>query len=332
MILILSMHGDLSTDLVIDWLRKYNHSFVRLDLTTFLDKPATFSLFPPALSIDEQAIDIHKIQAVWYRRTGAFGESQYFKNHKENLTPQTTRQLYLEYEALTEGFATLFHDKYWLNHPQKASVNKLEVLNIAQQCGLPVPKTYVVNTQKQLATLSKNHSLICKSIYEPDFLDVEDKSYMMYTAELTPTTIQNFPQRFYPSLVQQKIDKAYELRIFYMEGQLYPMAIFSQQATQTQLDFRQYNRNNPNRNVPYNLSQKLTTKLQLLMQKLDLNCGSIDIIKGIDEQYYFLEVNPVGQFGMTSKPCNYDLHQLIAQHLIKKDSPYEKVPHQKQIY
>ena len=30
----------------------------------------------------------------------------------------------------------------------------------------------------------------------------------------------------------------------------------------------------------------------------------------------FLEVNPVGQFGMVSLPCNYQLEKRIAQYLI----------------
>lgn len=34
------------------------------------------------------------------------------------------------------------------------------------------------------------------------------------------------------------------------------------------------------------------------------------------EEYIFLEVNPVGQFNMTSVPCNYNLEKIIAQKLV----------------
>ena len=33
-----------------------------------------------------------------------------------------------------------------------------------------------------------------------------------------------------------------------------------------------------------------------------------------NDDFIFLEVNPVGQFGMTSSPCNYSLEKKIAQH------------------
>ncbi|CEJ68525.1 hypothetical protein BN1195_00813 [Chryseobacterium oranimense G311] len=45
--------------------------------------------------------------------------------------------------------------------------------------------------------------------------------------------------------------------------------------------------------------------------------GSIDMIKGRDGNYYFLEVNPSGQFRMTSLPCNYNLHFEVAKFLKK---------------
>ncbi len=58
------------------------------------------------------------------------------------------------------------------------------------------------------------------------------------------------------------------------------------------------------------------------MDKIGLNCGSIDMIRGTDGKYYFLEVNPNGQFGMVSSPCNLGLYKLVAETLIAKDEEY----------
>ena len=100
------------------------------------------------------------------------------------------------------------------------------------------------------------------------------------------------------------------------------MAIFSQNDKQTKVDFRNYNDNKPNRYVPYVLPKNIELKITQLMQKLDLNTGSVDLIKNHDGNYVFLEINPVGQFGMVSEPCNYYLEKIIAEYLInKKDEP-----------
>ena len=56
--------------------------------------------------------------------------------------------------------------------------------------------------------------------------------------------------------------------------------------------------------------------LRNLFESKELNSGSIDLIKPKDESnLVFLEINPVGQFGMVSHPCNYNIEKLIAQKL-----------------
>ena len=91
------------------------------------------------------------------------------------------------------------------------------------------------------------------------------------------------------------------------------MAIFSQNDMQTAIDFRQYNSNNPNRNVPFKLPDNLKKSLTKLMCDIGLNTGSIDMIYTKDKEYVFLEVNPVGQFKMTSMPCNYYIERDVAR-------------------
>lgn len=59
------------------------------------------------------------------------------------------------------------------------------------------------------------------------------------------------------------------------------------------------------------------------MKLMDLNTGSIDMIKNKNNEYIFLEVNPVGQFSMVSYPCNYYIEEKIASYLINKDKKNE---------
>ena len=100
-----------------------------------------------------------------------------------------------------------------------------------------------------------------------------------------------------------------------MRTQFFPMAIFSQKDKKTQLDYRNYNQEKPNRNIPYILPNKIQDKLQLLMDKLGLDSGSIDMIVTPEGEYVFLEVNPTGQFGWVSVNCNYYLEEKIANYL-----------------
>jgi D-alanine-D-alanine ligase-like ATP-grasp enzyme len=94
------------------------------------------------------------------------------------------------------------------------------------------------------------------------------------------------------------------------------MAIFSQANEKTRIDFRHYDREKPNRTVPYILPEAIEDKLLQFMNELKLASGSIDMLVDQQYNYYFLEVNPIGQFSQVSLPCNYYLEKKIAEYLI----------------
>jgi D-alanine-D-alanine ligase-like ATP-grasp enzyme len=56
-------------------------------------------------------------------------------------------------------------------------------------------------------------------------------------------------------------------------------------------------------------------KIYILMKRLGINSGSIDMVYTKDGRFVFLEVNPVGQFAQVSMPCNYFLEREIAYEL-----------------
>jgi hypothetical protein len=118
-----------------------------------------------------------------------------------------------------------------------------------------------------------------------------------------------------------EIYKSFEVRAFFIDNEWYSMAIFSQNDEQTKTDFRQYNSLKPNRFVPFRLPQVIILKLVALMKQLNYQTGSIDMVCNKKGEFIFLEVNPVGQFGMTSIPCNYCIEKIIAE----KISSYENI-------
>lgn len=148
-------------------------------------------------------------------------------------------------------------------------------------------------------------------------MQIGNDFYCNYTETVSDEFIDTLNDDFFPSLIQQQLDKAYELRIFYLHGNYYSMAIFSQSDQQTCVDFRKYNDKKPNRTVPFCLPSCIEEKIKCFMMTMNLNSGSIDMIVTKKNDYVFLEVNPVGQFGMVSGPCNYRLEKEIATYLIR---------------
>ena len=119
-------------------------------------------------------------------------------------------------------------------------------------------------------------------------------------------------------MFQEYIEKLYEIRAFYLDGNFYCSAIMSQNDSRTKVDFRNYNIEKPNRTPSYKLPIDLEEKISQLMACLNLNSGSIDLLVDVSGNYIFLEVNPIGQFGQVSKPCNYFLEMEVAKHLMSQ--------------
>ncbi|HEY1053757.1 MAG TPA: grasp-with-spasm system ATP-grasp peptide maturase, partial [Emticicia sp.] len=207
-------------------------------------------------------------------------------------------------------------EKKSINSPNNVNISKLQQLEAAKEAGLNTPDSYIISTKRELEQLLKTYTKVAtKPLSEMLFLDGTPQDYGTYTELITIEELPSFSDFFYPIFVQSYIDKLIEIRSFYLMGDFYSMAMFTQRDTQTTIDFRRYNFEKPTRSVPFKLPVTIEKKLTRLMRKLNLNCGSFDILFDKNYKFHFLEVNPVGQFGMVSIPCNYYLEKQIAETL-----------------
>jgi glutathione synthase/RimK-type ligase-like ATP-grasp enzyme len=123
---------------------------------------------------------------------------------------------------------------------------------------------------------------------------------------------------FFPTLFQEKIDTDYEIRVFYIDTKFYASAILCDTGYNT--DDRKKIMSQANiHHVVYELPETLKQQLNSLMNAIDLTIGAIDLIKSKKGNYYFLEVNPIGQYLYESEKCNLHIAKHIAEYLIKQD-------------
>jgi hypothetical protein len=95
-----------------------------------------------------------------------------------------------------------------------------------------------------------------------------------------------------PTTFQAYIEAQLDLRVIWIDGDLWAVAIDSQAGSSPEdcrfdnsVDFK-----------PYHLPQTVAEALNVLMSELGLTYGAIDLRVGRDGEHYFLEVNPGGQF------------------------------------
>ncbi|WP_394676801.1 grasp-with-spasm system ATP-grasp peptide maturase [uncultured Sphingobacterium sp.] len=325
MILLFSRLDDGNTHLVIEWLLHMKKAFIRINADDKKTKIKRIDGNEESIIVEQNGkeYDLLKCRSVWYRRRGislgCTGVNTDDLDTSIFLDAPLYHNGHLERETSTLGFYmySQLENKIpnSIGNPYKMNLNKLRVLEIAKASGLLVPQTYVLTSKRDLQTLlvEKKLSLITKAISDGVYLFTDQNGYYSYTEKIDISDLNKIPETFYPSLFQVQIKKKLELRVFYIKEIFYAMAIFSQSDTQTAVDFRKYNNNRPNRTEPYELPEHIKSKLKEMLKKLELNTGSIDIIVDENNQYIFLEINPVGQITMTSKPCNYYLEKKIAE-------------------
>lgn len=324
MILIISSQHDQNVNEVIDWLDLYKKKYVRIYEETVIKLSY--------LSLDNNNVDFElecednfisfkikysNISSVWYR----WGK---FKINVPSIDI-ALKEVLIEYfngevKVVNYFIHKLLKLKRHINSYLDNNVSKLDMLLCAIKHNLIIPNTLISSDLSKLKFFYKHNKggVISKAI-EYSYINPEEGIDIGgYTSLVLDKNFKIANNFVFPSLLQKCIEKKFEVRTFYLNGDFYSTAIFSQNDTQTKIDFRNYNFDKMNRVVPYKLPYNIEEKLSNFCKELQINCGSFDIVVDINMEYIFLEINPIGQFQQVSKPCNYNLHYKIAQYLINE--------------
>jgi ATP-GRASP peptide maturase of grasp-with-spasm system len=326
MILILSEKYDSQTDTVMDWLQFYGHDITRINdhdsVTVEWIKMENGTTTYKLKIVTElgRSITIHSetIDCVWYRRGDYIiphlnriqegVEPRFFKSFQDHVKKNND---------VIKSFLHHFHKEKQVGNYFDNSTNKLLNLDLAQRIGFCVPETIITSEKKHLVEFLASHTgVVTKGIRVNGFEMADELTCSCLTKEITQEIAWSFPEEFAPSLFQEMIPKILELRIFYFKGKLFTAAMLTQANPQTSLDFRNYDGMMPTRTIPFVLPPDISAKIRSFMLALNMTTGSLDLIVTPEGKYYFLEVNPAGQFGFISIWCNAILEREIAKELI----------------
>ncbi|UZT97757.1 hypothetical protein ODZ84_21710 [Chryseobacterium fluminis] len=313
MILIISKSGDLSTEQVADWLTAYKVPFFVLNDNIYEVLKIDFNI--NNISIGGYPIDAFKV--VWFRKYPyALREDQkadirnklYFSLIEYNLIESRAIRDYLLFELKKRNVI-------WLTNPFSITENKLVQMQMAKSCGLYIPATYILNNKKAVETLIyEKKELITKPMIRGTNFKFSNRIFTMPTTTVN-NKVDNIPEFFKPALLQEKIVRKFEIRSFYLLGKFFSTKVIMNDNSI--VDHRLLAAKHECRFEVYQLPENIEKKLHDLMKLLDLNCTSIDLIANEQNEYFFLEVNPVGQFTYHSVFNNTYLEIEIALSLKK---------------
>lgn len=319
MIIILAEKNDLSARLVAKWITYYNHEVLFLskdDIVTVRFINISEESFK--LEINGKVLLSNEIEAVWFRKLKFTITNSMVHVRNRNLCHleyRVNEYLNMENEVQADFINKILKSSCkCIGNNDCMYVNKLWQLKVAQKVGLSIPKTRIFCSKEAHSMNLKSNKYITKGIYESLIMNDGVISCGSGTELIDITEIMS--SEYSASLFQENIIKKFELRVFYLFGETFGMCIYSQTNKKTIVDYRNYDQNNQNRMVPFLLPSKINIKIDKLMKGLDLQSGSIDFIVTSKNDFVFLEVNPVGQFGFVSYLCNFNIEKHIACQLI----------------
>jgi ATP-GRASP peptide maturase of grasp-with-spasm system len=300
-IYIVSESKDQTTNVIFDWLSYYNLEFRRIHQNyELLEIINSYLNQEPCSIYFRKSLEKKEILQTDINET-------IIKNHLEDELNHIIDFMFSNNGIKTLGVFGL------------SSLNRLKTMDIAKKFGLKVPRFCIANSKSKLRffikELNSPESVILKSFSNGAVLKIDDIIYSTYTEEFYIKEIDSLKSDFLPTLFMEKIEKLYEIRVFYLNGKFYSVCIFTQNDIHTQVDSRRGEKGFPNRIVPYKLPYEIELKLENVFAKLELNTGSIDLIYTSEGEYCFLEINPCGQFQMNSNICNYYLEREIIKFL-----------------
>lgn len=337
MILVLShTEYEQGTEPVLDWLLAYNAPFLKISSADLVRPPRNWVIDVNSGDILLDGASLRKqVNVVWYRRFLDPFDAPAF-DQVGTHGPQVRAELKNETTHLAQFLFAALRDKVWLPEYDalQQSKNKLLVLQLAQRHGFSTPRSQVLTTKAQLRAFYAENGgrLITKPVDFCGYYLERGDAYTAYTTRVDEGLLAGLPDAFYPTLFQQQVEAAYELRVFYLDGACYATAILTgqQQVGDHYVDVKLVYASPQTHIVPYQLPAAVETRIGHFMRAARLRTGSLDLIKTRAGDYVFLEVNPVGQYLSPSHRCHYHLDQKLAQWLIAHDqrahSPLVEVP------
>jgi len=205
-----------------------------------------------------------------------------------------------EYRELLRSFSGFFPRAKWVNdywQMQKYSIKANQVW-IAEEVGLSIPETVITNNIAAVKELAKRHlEIIIKPLAYSGFA-VDEAQYACFTNVLSAADVEKFQNEdlaYAPAIFQQRINKVQELRVTVIGEEVFACEIQTKPETPEHIDWRiESVEDLPHKIVE--LPQEVSARLKKMLSIMKLNFGAFDLIKDETGTYYFIEVNPNGQY------------------------------------
>jgi ATP-grasp ribosomal peptide maturase len=317
-VLVLAAETDRTADSVVTGLTEQRVPVMRVDTSWFPQKMSLDAEFCEGacrgvLRTAYHEVDLAEIRSVWVRTPSTYA-------FPRSLSAAERDYARREAKIGVGGALMALPGVLWVNRPDLAATAVYRPLQwtVAARCGLGVPRTLVTNNPRAIERFAKASR--CGVVMKPLSMNLiyEDGTYKMgWTRRLSCDDLADLcGVEITAHLVQDWVDKAWDCRAVVVGDDVFAVAIHAS-SEEARIDWRS---DYPSLSYEViELPPRIVESLRAVMAELGLVYGAFDLSvsrDGSKDAYWFLEINPGGQYGFleaaTGLPITDSLTRFLA--------------------
>ncbi|MDM4723366.1 ATP-grasp ribosomal peptide maturase [Micromonospora sp. WMMA1363] len=315
-VLVLTSAGDPTAEAVVCALARAGATIARFDTGDFplgLGLSATTAAaggWAGSVTGAWGVLDLERVRSVFYWRPTSF-------RLPSGMSPAD--EVWAAVEA-RHGWGGLLAslDARWVNDPVRSAAAEYKPLqlSVAARCGLAVPRTLVSNVHTDVVDFARQIGgpVVCKPLSSLVFAENGEEPTKTYTTIIDPASVDPDAFAMTAHLVQEYINKAYEVRVTAAGKTLLAVSIRSSSPAgrvdwRADYDSLTYGR--------VSVPEAVASGIDRFLTQMGLAYGAFDFAVTPSEQWIFLECNPVGHWLWLEHETGAPIADAIAELLLQ---------------
>lgn len=270
--------------------------------------------------------------SIWHRRSEFISSTTFNRSIDKKFADANSRNFFKqEYSSLISNLHKILSKHHWINSPEAntAASGKIRNIEVAKKLGLKAPPTIVSNELDSIYEFSEKFptNILIKPFNSFE-IHTDNKLSHCVARKISLRDIETNAEsiKLAPVFLQQYIDKNFELRVVVIGENVFSTAIFSQEHDKAIEDWRCAPLNEL-RYSAYSLPEKVNRALVNFNKFFGLEFSVFDMIVGKDNEIYFLECNPDGEWYWLELATEVNISRCIAENLVlgSKNKSYSPI-------
>lgn len=291
--LIVTNKKDITSDFIVREMRHRNLNFLRLNTEDAPDLKVSCDpdIVGTRICIDDRSVNIAKIKAAYFRRPLPPSANEKGLSHSSMLYVVEEWNYFLRSLYLELG-------PKWFSHPNKIILaeNKPMQLRLAKELGFNVPRTVITNEIESVSPLFDGGDVVAKPLKHSLLESPDTTGSVIFTSVISSVSDITFEALSHaPVIFQRKLEKEVDLRVTVVGDQVFAVSIDSQAFKETETDWRHSSVSALDHEI-FELPKNISDLCKLIVKRLQLRYGAIDLVLDRSGKFWFLECNPNGQW------------------------------------